>query len=72
MYTNVLITGGAGYCGSVLVPQLLDDGYKVTVYDIMYFGDAHLPKDHSNLTILPGDIRDTARLRAACRAVSRM
>ena len=71
MYTNVLITGGAGYCGSVLVPQLLDDGYKVTVYDIMYFGDAHLPKDHSNLTILTGDIRDPPLRRADPRETRR-
>ena len=37
---NIFITGGAGYCGSRLVPQLLDEGYKVTVYDILYFGDS--------------------------------
>ena len=67
MHNNVLITGGAGYCGSVLVPQLLDEGYRVTVYDIMFFGDAHLPKDHPNLTVIVGDIRDTMALRAACR-----
>jgi nucleoside-diphosphate-sugar epimerase len=66
VHKNVLITGGAGYCGSVLVPQLLDEGYRVTVYDIMFFGDAHLPKDHPNLSVNVGDIRDTARLRAAC------
>ena len=33
-FKNVLITGGSGYVGHVLVPQLLRSGYKVTVYDI--------------------------------------
>ena len=35
---NVLITGGAGYVGTLLTAQLLDAGYNVTVYDIMYYG----------------------------------
>ncbi len=62
MLKNILITGGAGYVGSLLVPQLLDLGHRVTVYDIMFFGDAFLPKNHPNLTIVRGDIRDTAKL----------
>lgn len=57
-FDTVLVTGGAGYCGSVLVPQLLDQGYKVKVYDIMYFGSDHLPHDHPNLEIIEGDIRN--------------
>jgi len=64
MFEKVLITGGAGYVGSVLTPQLLDAGYKVTVYDILYFGADHLP-DHPNLTVIEGDIRDTAKLAQA-------
>lgn len=64
LFDNILVTGGAGYCGSLLVPQLLDQGYKVTVYDTMFFGDAFLPKNNPNLRLVTGDIRDTARLAA--------
>ena len=64
IFDKVLVTGGAGYCGSLLVPQLLDEGYKVTVYDTMFFGDAFLPKDNPNLRVVKGDIRDTAHLAA--------
>ncbi len=62
LFNNVLVTGGAGYCGSLLVPQLLADGYKVTVYDSMYFGSDFLPTDNPNLKIVKGDIRDTKLL----------
>lgn len=65
IFDSVFVTGGAGYCGSLLVPQLLELGYRVTVYDILYFGDHFLPKDHPNLTVIQGDIRDTARLADA-------
>lgn len=58
---RVLVTGGAGYVGCVLVPQLLAKGYEVAVYDILFFGRDGLP-DHPNLTVIEGDIRDTARL----------
>jgi nucleoside-diphosphate-sugar epimerase len=62
LFERVLVTGGAGYCGSLLVPQLLARGYKVTVYDIMFFGDYFLPKDNPNLKIARGDIRDAKLL----------
>lgn len=62
VFDRILLTGGAGYCGSLLVPQLLARGYKVTVYDIMFFGDYFLPTDHPNLKIVKGDIRNTALL----------
>src|SRR5262245_1427948 len=70
-FDHVLVTGGAGYVGSRLVPQLLDAGYRVTVYDLMYYGSAHLGQHH-NLRIVKGDIRDTAHLAATfsgCDAV---
>tara|TARA_B100001964_G_C14185506_1_gene578429 strand:- start:45 stop:1052 length:1008 start_codon:yes stop_codon:yes gene_type:complete len=63
---SVFITGGAGYVGSCLVPELLKHGYKVTVYDIMYFGCDFLPKANSNLKIIKGDIRDTEKLEKSC------
>jgi nucleoside-diphosphate-sugar epimerase len=63
---KIFITGGAGYCGSRLVPLLLERNYKVTVYDIMFFGNNFLPKNQ-NLTIIKGDIRDTQKLEMACK-----
>lgn len=67
-FKNVLVTGGAGYVGSRLVPQLLDAGYNVTVYDIMHYGSAHLPHDE-RLTVIAGDIRDTAKLADAFKGI---
>src|SRR4029078_4392958 len=62
---KVLVTGGAGYCGARLVPQMLARGYKVTVYDIMFFGNQFLPRDNPNLRIIDGDIRDAAKFATA-------
>ena len=69
MFKNILVIGGAGYVGSLLSPQLLDLGYKVTVYDIMYFGDEFLPKGNPDLKIVPGDIRDVKKLSAALKGI---
>ena len=66
---HILITGGAGYVGSLLVPQLLDLGYQVTVYDSLIFGDDFLPKKNTRLSIIEGDIRDTAYFARACQGV---
>jgi nucleoside-diphosphate-sugar epimerase len=68
-FNRILVTGGAGYVGSLLTPQLLDLGYKVTVYDIMYFGDEFLPKNNPNLSLIKGDIRDAGRLAGALEGV---
>lgn len=55
-FETVFITGGAGYVGSLLVPSLLDKGYKVIVYDLYIYGDVLIP--HPNLKQIKGDIRD--------------
>ncbi|MCH1913355.1 SDR family oxidoreductase [Leptospira noguchii] len=54
---SIYITGGAGYVGAMLVPRLLSEGYKVTVLDLMIYGEDVLKK-HPNLTKIQGDIRD--------------
>jgi nucleoside-diphosphate-sugar epimerase len=61
-FSRVFVTGGAGYIGSVLIPRLLGCGYRVTSYDICYYGDNFLPKGNPNLQVIRGDIRDTAKL----------
>ena len=61
LFNNVFVTGGGGYCASLLIPQLLSKGYKVTAFDPFWFGD-HLPT-HPNLKRITGDIRNTQQLR---------
>ena len=62
---NVLVTGGAGYIGSVLVEELLHDQHEVTVYD-------NLSKGHRGAVVpgaefVQGDLQDRERLKTALR-----
>lgn len=59
--TKILITGGAGYVGAVLTPYLLSKGYKVTVIDLMIYGE-NILSNNPNLKIIKGDIRDEKML----------
>jgi len=71
---KVLVTGGAGYVGSVLVPKLLESGHEVRVLDLYLYGDGVLDgvADHPCLHQIKGDIRDRAlleRVLVGCDAV---
>lgn len=65
---RVLVTGGAGYIGSVLVPELLKEGHQVTVLDAFKFGQNSLADCclNPNFQVVRGDCRDenTVRLLA--------
>jgi nucleoside-diphosphate-sugar epimerase len=69
MPERVLITGGAGYIGSILTPALLSEGYHVTVLDAFRFGQASLLEccAHPNFEVIHGDCRDEKTLREALR-----
>ncbi|RNA04609.1 dTDP-glucose 4-6-dehydratase-like [Brachionus plicatilis] len=66
---HVLITGGAGYIGSALVPMLIEKNFKVTVYDLFNYGSESLIACSlsENLTLIKGDIRDEEKLKEALK-----
>lgn len=65
--SRVLVTGGAGYVGSVLVPKLLEAGYPVTVLDLYLFGDDVLSgvRANPNLREVKGDLRNPTAVETA-------
>ena len=56
---TILVAGGAGYIGSVLIPRLLDRGYRVRLLDRFYFGDQSLADVRDRLeSVVVADVRD--------------
>lgn len=72
-FKRVMVTGGAGYVGSSLIPKLLRNGYEVSVLDLYLYGDVFADiKPNPNLTEVKGDLRnpaDVSRALAGCDAV---
>ena len=69
MAIKILVTGGAGYIGSILVPMLLDRGYEVTVLDNFMYNQSSLLDCCANprFSVIRGDCRDEATLKKALR-----
>lgn len=65
--SDILLTGGAGYIGSVLVPMLLEQGHKVTVLDNFLYKQSSLLGvcNYSNFEVINGDCRDEETLKKA-------
>ena len=55
---TILVAGGAGYIGCVLVPRLLERGYRVRVLDRLYFGDEPLAPIRDQIELVTADVRD--------------
>ncbi len=69
MRKKVLVTGGAGYAGSVLVPKLLERGYDVRVLDLMMFDSRGLSSVKDKCEIIKGDIRDSKLVKICLEGV---
>ncbi len=54
----ILVAGGAGYIGSILVPKLIDRGYRVRVLDRLFFGEHSLASVLDQIDLLVADTRD--------------
>jgi nucleoside-diphosphate-sugar epimerase len=63
--TSVLITGGAGYLGSVLTEVLLNKGYRVTVLDNLIYKQTSVAPFayHSNFNFVLGDVTNESTLK---------
>lgn len=58
---KILVTGGAGYLGSVLVPKLVARGHRIKILDQAYFGEDSLKQVASKVEWIHKDIRELAQ-----------
>jgi nucleoside-diphosphate-sugar epimerase len=68
---KILITGGAGYLGSVITGRMLKEGYKVVVLDKLVFNQTSLLQytSNSNFKFIHGDVRNEKLLEKLCNEV---
>jgi nucleoside-diphosphate-sugar epimerase len=68
---KVLVSGGAGYIGSVLVRLLLEKGYKVRVLDSLIFGGEPIVDllNHDNFEFVKGDVRNDEDVKKAVEGI---
>jgi len=71
MVKNVLITGGAGYIGSVVIRKLLEDGFNVQVLDNLLYGNESIIElsKCSNFKFIPGDIRNKKDVKKSLKKI---
>jgi nucleoside-diphosphate-sugar epimerase len=55
---TILVAGGAGYIGCVLVPRLLERGYRVRLLDRLYFGEEPMAAFRERIELVTADVRD--------------
>lgn len=67
MPDTILVTGGAGYLGSLLCRRLLEEGHRVRCFDLLLYGDAGVKEliGHDRFELWEADLSDERRVRAA-------
>lgn len=65
---KILVTGGAGYVGSLLTKRLSEKNHEVLIYDMCWFGKDHI-NENTNLKLIQADIRDKVSFERAVKNV---
>jgi len=54
---KIMVTGGGGYVGSILIPQLIDEGYDIKCLDTLFFGEEPIESFRDEIQLIRDDIR---------------